>query len=585
MTNSQYRDSNKHLGNATRPDRTGPGSGRRSSSTNTGLVLIVVVAISVLLLGCCCGTYFVVRSLLTTDEIITPVPATALTVAYSPEKTQAFGALVAGFNEKGFETPDGQRMTIEVVELDPESMINAVIDGTTTFQAMTPDSSVWLSQLDQAWSERSGNGAVGETVRYAVSPVVIAMRESVAREMGWPDRSMGWQDLLARAQADPGFQWSHPSTSSASGLLATLAEFYAGAGKTRGLTIEDVTAQETLDYVAALEKTVRYYGEGDELAIVERALRENPGFLDAFVVQEQMVIYYNQRRSAQERLIAVYPAEGTLWEDHPLALLETVDLSPLQRQTFAQFRDYLLSPEGQQLIVRHGYRPADLSISLDGPESPLTAQNGVDPAEPKTSLQVPNANIIGIVRDAWWYTKRHTNVYLVVDTSGSMEGEKLAQTQEALHVFLNQIKGDAEKVGLIEFASGVNMAVGLDELGRNRAALEMAVDNLEAQGDTALLDAVYEAHQQLKGLGDTERINAVVVMTDGMENNSWITLRSLVQELEDDSGVPVVVFAIAYGSDADIEVLQFIAESTGGQVRRGDLETIQDLYKILSTYF
>jgi Ca-activated chloride channel family protein len=274
-----------------------------------------------------------------------------------------------------------------------------------------------------------------------------------------------------------------------------------------------------------------------------------------------MVVHFNSHRDeGQERLIAIHPAEGALWEDHPLALLETGDLTPIQRQTFAQFRDYVLSPEAQQLILGHGYRPADLSIPLDGPESPLTAANGVDPAEPKTSLQVPNASIIEVVRDVWWYTKRHTNVYLVVDTSGSMQGEKLAQAQEALHAFLDQIKGDQERVGLIEFASGVNAVVALDELSRNRTAMQLAVDGLEAQGDTALLDAVYIAQQQLKELGDAERINAVVVMTDGRENNSWIHLRNLVQELRSDAGVPVVVFAIAYGDDADMEVLRIIAE-------------------------
>jgi hypothetical protein len=47
----------------------------------------------------------------------------------------------------------------------------------------------------------------------------------------------------------------------------------------------------------------------------------------------------------------------------------------------------------------------------------------------------------------------------------------------------------------------------------------------------------------------------------------------------------VVVFSIAYGSDADMDVLRIIAESTGGQVYEGDPETIRDLYKILSTYF
>jgi len=298
-----------------------------------------------------------------------------------------------------------------------------------------------------------------------------------------------------------------------------------------------------------------------------------------------MVVYFNSRRQGQELLVALYPVEGTLWEDHPLALLETGELTPLQRQTFARFRDYLLSPETQELILQHGYRPANLSTPLDGPESPLTVANGVDPGEPKTTLQVPNAGVIKVVRDVWWYTKRHTNVYLVADTSGSMRGEKLAQAQEALHAFLDQIQGDIERVGLIQFASGVNTLVYLDELGNNRAALETAIDQLQAAGDTALLDGVYEAHQRLQDLGDTERINAIVVMTDGKENNSYTSLEQLVRELSQDTPVPVVVFCIAYGEDADMDTLKWIAEPTGGQVRRGDPETIRDLYKILSTYF
>jgi Ca-activated chloride channel family protein len=426
---------------------------------------------------------------------------------------------------------------------------------------------------------------VGETVRFAVSPVVIAMWEDVAREMGWPEGSIGWQDLLSRAQLDPDFRWSHASTSSASGLLATLAEFYAGAGKSRGLTIEDVQAQETLDYVAALEKTVRYYGEGNEPAIIQQALDEGPGFLDAFVVQEQMVVYFNTHRQGQPRLVAVYPREGALWEDHPLALLETRDLTSLQRQAFAQFRDYLLSPEAQQLVLRHGYRPANLTTPLDSAGSPLTQENGIDWTQPETTLQVPNASVVKVVRDVWWYTKRHTNVYLVVDTSGSMRGEKLGQAQIALDVFLEQIQGDVERVGLIQFASGVNTVVYLDEVGNNRGALQAAVAGLRAEGDTALLDGVYEAYRGLEELADTERINAIVVMTDGQENNSAISLRRLVSELQEQSPVPVVVFCIAYGDDADIATLQAIAEPTGGQVREGTLETIRDLYKILSTYF
>ena len=562
-------------------------SQRRSSSTSVKLTLVALVSGLFLVICACLALFAILGNRLDGEEVATPIPSSALVVAYSPEKEQVFTTLVDRFNTQAFQTPDGQKMAIEAVKLDPEAMMSATLDGSASFHALSPDSSVWLGQLDQAWSERAGQDttAVGETVRYAVSPVVIATWESLAREMGWPDRPIGWQDLLDRAQTDPNFRWSHPATSSASGLLATLAEFYAGAGKTRGLTIEDVTAQETLDYVAALEKTVRYYGEGNEPAIIEQALQEGRGFLDAFVVQEQMVVYFNSHRQGQELLVALYPVEGALWEDHPLALLETGELTPLQRQTFARFRDYLLSPEVQQLILQHGYRPANLSTPLDGPASPLTAANGVDSGEPKTTLQVPNPSVIQVVRDAWWYTKRHTNVYLVADTSGSMRGEKLAQAQEALRAFLDQIQGDMERVGLIQFASGVDTLVYLDELGNNRAALEAAIDQLQATGDTALLDGVYEAYQRLQDLGDAERINAIVVMTDGKENNSYTSLEQLVRELSQDTPVPVVVFCIAYGEDADMDTLRWIAEPTGGQVRRGDPETIRDLYKILSTYF
>ncbi len=574
-------------------------STRRSSSDNVRVVLVLLVVGLFLVIGVCCGAYALVRNLFDKDEAtVSPVDSeTALTVAYSPEKEITFVALVDGFNALSLETPEGLPMRVRAVPLDPEAMVDMVLDGSAEFQAMTPDSSVWLGQLDAAWRAAHGNDAmiVGETVRYAVSPVVIATWESLAGEMGWleadssagstADSVFGWNSLLSLAQSDPNFRWSHPSTNSASGVLATLAEFYAGAGKTRGLTVQDVQDQSTLDYVAQVEKTVRYYGEGNEPAIIARALEEGRAFLDAFVVQEQMVVYFNSQRRGQERLVALYPSEGTLWEDHPLALLENATLSGYQRQVFAQFRDHLLSPEAQQLILSNGYRPADLSIPLDGPASPLVAENGANPAEPKTTLQVPSASVIEVVRDVWWYTKRHTNVYLVVDTSGSMRGEKLSQAQEALHAFLDQIRGDVERVGMIEFATWPSTVVQLGDLGANRALLERQVDELVASGDTALLDAVYEAYLQLQNLGDTERINAIVAMTDGRENASDLSLRQLVRELERESRVPIVIFCIAYGRDADIRTLQEIAEPTGGQVREGDLETIQDLYKILSTYF
>ena len=521
-----------------------------------------------------------------------PTSAT-LTLAYSPEKAALIGELVDGFNQQKLRTDDRETMQIQLLELAPDLMVEEALSEAPRFQALTPDSSLWLDQLDRRWAAQQqlaegaiAPSAVGESVRYAVSPVVIAMWDDVARSLGWPDQPVGWETIQQRAAADPEFRWSHPSTSQASGLLATLAEFYAGAGKTRGLTVEDATAQSTIDYVGNIERTVKFYGEG-ETAILDRIKAEGRDFLDAFVVQEHLVVNYNRDASAggAPELVAVYPAEGTAWADHPLALLESSDLTNNQRATFRAFRDYVQSPEAQKVVLEAGFRPADLSLSLDG--SPVSLANGADPSQPQTTLQVPGPAVVDVVQNVWQFTKRKANIYLVVDTSGSMEGEKLDAAQSALREFLNQIKGDQEQVGLVEFSTYVNNIDPLDTLGNNRADLERSIDNLEAAGDTALLDAISVAYDRLQQEGDPERINAIVAMTDGRENASSVTLLRLRETIRrgNNSGVPVLVFTIAFGDDADYDVLQTIADASGGQMRQGDLETIRQLYRLLSSYF
>jgi len=558
---------------------------RKRNPRSTIWVILLVAFILIVICASCAVLFRTVTNLFPSSEPSPPSGAT-LTVAYSPEKQALFEELVRRFNAQKLKTDLGERMAVQTVELEPEAMIEGALDGDV--QAISPDVSIWLDQLDRDWMEQTGGESplVGETVRYAVSPVVIAMWEDVAHSFGYPESDVGWGDILAKAQSDPDFKWSHPSTSSASGLLATLAEFYAGAGKTRGLTIEDAQDQATLDYVGAIEKTVRYYGEG-EWAVVQQVLEKGPAYLHAFVCQEQLVIYFNSQASAPGRLVAIYPVEGSLWEDHPLALLETPELTDEQRVVFGHFRDYVTSQEAQMLILSYGYRPADLSISLDDPASPIKPENGVNPAEPQTTLQVPSPAVVEVVKDAWWYTKRHTNVYLVVDTSGSMRGDKLANAQEALRVFLDQIKGDMERVGLVEFSTQVNNIIPVDELSQNRADLTATIEQLEANGDTALLDAVNTAYVRLQQLNDSERINAVVAMTDGKENHSSIGLDELARKMQEgnERGMPIVVFCIAYGDDADYRTLEALAEATDGQVRKGDLESIRELYKILSTYF
>jgi Ca-activated chloride channel family protein len=566
---------------------------------NNAIALLVLAALSL----CCVLTVlpFLVRLVSPAVSTVSQTtdtrdPRTArLTVAISPEKRALVNALVEEFNAQELRTDDRQAIEITLMEMTPEEMVDQALSGQAAFQAMSPDSSVWLDQLNRRWAEAqvgSEPGTIpprlaGDAVRYAVTPIVIAAWEDVARSLGWPDRPVRWTDLQDRARSDKDFKWSHPSTAHASGLLATLAEFYAGAGVQRGLTPELVQDPKTLEFVSAIEKTVRYYGEAEH-AVIERAAKEGSGYLDAFVLSEQLVAAFNGGEYGEPpgKLVALYPAEGTLWADHPLALLETPGLTANQRRTFQAFREFLAQPGVQEEVLRFGYRPADLSVALDGPNSPLTAARGVNPAEPQTTLQLPAPDVVAAVQNAWALTKRRANILLVADTSGSMEGEKLANAQAALRVFLSQIPSDQERVGLVEFNSGIANIRELAPLSESRPVLTADVEALQAGGNTALLDAVYTAYTRLQRESDPERINAIVVMTDGRENASAISTDQLLAAIrQGNRDNRVIVFAVAYGDDADYDLLDELAAASGGQVREGTPETIQDLYKILSSYF
>lgn len=521
-----------------------------------------------------------------------------VTVAVSPGMASTLAKLAEQFNAQARKAPDGSLMLVRTLSVVPEKMIEQSL-ANPPFQAIAPDSSLWLNQLDRRWAEQYsasegeslipiGNRRFGDPVRYAASPVVIAAWESVARELGWPERDIGWKDIQQKATADTTFKWNHPSTGHASGLLATLAEFYAGAGLTRGLTEEAATAQSTLDYVRAVEGTVRFYGEGEDV-IVQRLAAEGRNFLDAFVAQEQVVIAWNQSQSG-ERLVAIYPAEGTLWADHPLALLELgmpgeAPITDNQRRTYQAFVDYLISTEVQKQLLSVGYRPADLDVRLDGSGSPFTG-DAVDWRQPQTTLQIPPASVVEVVQNVWWYTKRPTNVYLVVDTSGSMEGNKITLTRAALHSFVDQMRGDRDQVGLITFATNVYVERPVQELDEaGRTALNTQIDRLAASGNTALIDGIWEAYSRLTTEGSSEAINAIVVMTDGQENSSRQSLSAMQRRIQQEQGMQIVIFTIAFGNDADEKLMRSIAETGGGQYRRADETDIEDLYKIISTYF
>jgi Ca-activated chloride channel family protein len=93
----------------------------------------------------------------------------------------------------------------------------------------------------------------------------------------------------------------------------------------------------------------------------------------------------------------------------------------------------------------------------------------------------------------------------------------------------------------------------------------------------------------VRALRDDSRINAVVVLTDGQDNQSDISLSSLVSQLrshnQQSEQQVVRVFTIAYGDGAERDKLAQIAKASGGEEFSGDPTEIEAVYRTISSFF
>jgi Ca-activated chloride channel family protein len=125
---------------------------------------------------------------------------------------------------------------------------------------------------------------------------------------------------------------------------------------------------------------------------------------------------------------------------------------------------------------------------------------------------------------------------LVVDTSGSMAGEKMSAAQAAVSRFVVDLLGPRDQVFLYRFDSRPRLVQGWTD---DRRAIVRSLDSVTPAGGTALYEAVAEA-VPLAATG-TRRKRAVVVISDGNDTDSAVTvgeLRQLIRESE------VMVYAI-----------------------------------------
>ncbi|HUQ40558.1 MAG TPA: substrate-binding domain-containing protein [Acidimicrobiales bacterium] len=558
-------------------------------------------------------------------------------VASSPEKFELLTNLAADFNKTQSEVLEDKCAFVKIAKKSSGTAAQQLADGWQETEAngprptiWSPSASSWGAVVNQRLSERNQGAIVPAGARsFMLTPLIFAMPKPMATALGWPRTPIGFADLLALARDPKGWagkghpEWgafklgkTNPNFST-SALSATVAQYYAATGKQRDLTLEDLNRPEVDAFNRDVESAVVHYGD-ITLTFLNNWFRNDVRgtaltYVSAVAVEEKSLIDYNrgnpdgitdpgeQPKPPRVPLVAIYPKEGTLFSDNPVFILDAPWVTARQKTGARAFEAFVQRPENQRKVLSFGFRPGNPAVAIGAPIDPA---NGVDPAQPQTTLRVPSPEVLVRIIDKWGQLRKAARVLLVIDVSGSMgddagNGEtKLELAKRAAIDALGQFKPEDE-VGLRIFSTNLSSKepkdyidlVPVGPIGSQREALASKISDLIPTEGTPLYTVARTSYDDMKGKYDPTRINAVLLLTDGKNEdprNSDLegTLRSLRAGSEGLSSTPVRLFTIAYGGGADLGILRRLAEATNAAAYdASDPETIAKVFTAVVSNF
>jgi Ca-activated chloride channel family protein len=576
----------------------------------------IVVTIAVLLFGCIIlGALFfpTIRnafqgntSEITASGTVTPEPpkdAVTIEISSSNTKEDWMNTIVAQFNAEQHKNADGKVIYVTVTHVTSGGSQKAILDGKSQPVVWSPGDQSWVDEANTIWRDRNGKLLIPDSCTPTVlAPIGFAMWRPMAEALGWPDKPISWDDIAALSANPQGWEslghpeWgqfkfghTHPDYSNV-GLLSMTALAYSALGKTDGLTANEVYSDAVVEAFRGVEQNTYHYGIQSR-PLMQILAQRGPDYLHAVTTSEAETLKTNEEYASSLRypLVFIFPAKGTFWSEQPYCILDADWVTAEQKEAAGIFKDYLLDKKQQELAIDNYLRPIDTTIPL---HAPLTLASGTDPrVTPDTvpALQSPPAEVSSAVKDVFHQTKKKATIVLLIDISGSMEGDKIKNAIASSINFVKRLDPNDE-IFLMVFGGDGNVY----ELGGGRAGdvaeeLEKTLNGLFANGNTPLYDGVCAAMTRIEQLktdheaAGENRLYGVVVLSDGQDTASAISQNQMFNCLPSGESVEgTKVFTIAYGEDADADLMLRIANRTNGKTFKGDPESIETIYNSIS---
>jgi Ca-activated chloride channel family protein len=461
------------------------------------------------------------------------------------------------------------------------------LDAVDRIRAGEAYDAVWLSHGKYLALTPGVKEKIRAQEKTMLSPVILALKQSKARALGWENNpDLTWRDIAMAAEAGKlALAITNPAASN-TGFAAMVGLASALADKGDALTVADIRTDRLAGFYKAQKLT-----SGSSGWLAEAFEREQDR-LDGIINYESVILSLNAGGKLREKLVPIYPREGIITADYPLMLLNDARRADYDK-VVAHVRD---APFQQKLMQSTLRRPVNPAVPL-APTFPKALL--VELPFPG-SLDVIDALLARFLADI----RAPGTAFFVVDTSGSMAGgdpSRMAMAKTALLGLLgddNSTTGrfarfqPREHIHLIRFSNTVDptrrFVLGTAR-EKNRAVLQelrAEIEKFQPDGGTALYQAVIQAYREAVAARAAEpgRYVTIVVLTDG-ENNGRYRLddfRRMHQGLGEEKG-GVKVFPILFG-EGNVDEMTELANLTGGRTFDARKQALAVVFKDIRGY-
>lgn len=275
---------------------------------------------------------------------------------------------------------------------------------------------------------------------------------------------------------------------------------------------------------SAVESFVEFQANVPFVAYTTLQMREaaESGSLDAFILESQTV--YNDPSLKNYKFIP-------FGVEHNNPMYSLGSLSDIEQEVLSQFVEYCKNDSSQKLADKYGFNQ-DFGYSSDIPEI--------------------NGSSLISAQKLWKEEKdagKPVIAVFVADTSGSMDGEPIAQLKKSL-INASQYIGEDNYIGLVTYNSDVQINLPIDKFSLNhRAYFTGAVEDISPFGSTATFDGVAVAADMLLDAKEQHPDAKIMmfVLSDGVTNVgcSLKDISGIIQALE------IPIYTIGYNADLD----------------------------------